>query len=163
MDDLIKRIQQDHPGLVFNSGRLHCWSPEKGQISYADDDHTHSMEGLLHELGHARLSHDGYLSDLELLQKEVEAWQEALCLAGLYGLTLDEEHMQDCLDTYRDWVHKRSTCPLCTNIGIQENEKQYSCLNCSHVWHVTDSRFCRPYRRSKITNKQKTGHRVRSS
>lgn len=151
MEKLIRKIKQDHPGLVFNSGRSHCWLPEKGQILYAGGEKPHSIEGLLHELGHARLDHDGYVSDLELLQKEVEAWQEAQCLAQLYGVNLDEGHMQDCLDTYRDWVHKRSLCPLCTSAGLQDGEKQYSCLNCGHVWLVTDSRFCRPYRRSKIT------------
>jgi len=149
MEKLIHRIKQDHPGLLINSGRLHCWSPDKGQISYAKGEHDHSIEGLLHELGHARLDHHGYVSDLELLQKEVEAWQEALCLAGLYGLDLDEDHMQDCLDTYRDWVHKRSICPTCSNTGLQEDEKHYRCLNCGHTWRVTASRFCRPYRRSK--------------
>ncbi len=150
MEKLIKKIKQDHPGLLFNSGRLHCWSPEKGQISYSPDDQGHNIEALLHEVGHARLDHHGYLSDLELLQKEVEAWQEALCLAGLYGVDFDEDHMQDCLDTYRDWVHKRSKCPLCSSTGLQEDEKRYGCLNCGHDWYVTASRFCRPYRRSKM-------------
>jgi hypothetical protein len=154
MEKLIKKIKRDHPGLVFNnSGRSHCWSPDKGQIVYPGEEHDHSIEGLLHELGHARLAHQGYISDLELLQKEVEAWQEAVCLAGLYGVDIDEEHMQDCLDTYRDWVHKRSICPSCQSTGLQQNESTYVCLNCGHDWHVTSSRFCRPYRRS--ASKQK--------
>lgn len=148
MENLVHRIKQDHPGLIFNSGRSHCWSPEKGQISYANEEQDHSIEGLLHELGHARLDHHGYISDLELVQKEVEAWQEALGLAEMYGVNLDDDHMQDCLDTYRDWIHKRSICPVCASTGLQENEKRYSCLNCGHVWGVTTSRFCRPYRLS---------------
>ena len=149
MEKLINRIKLDHPGLLFDSGRSHCWSPDKGQIFYTGDEKSHSIEGLLHELGHARLDHDSYASDIELLQKEVEAWQEALGLASLYEVNFDEDHMQDCLDTYRDWVHKRSTCPMCTNSGLQHSEKQYICINCGHLWRVTDSRFCRPYRRSK--------------
>lgn len=149
MEKLIHRLKQDHPGLAFNSGRSHCWSPDKGQILYAGDEKSHGIEGLLHELGHARLGHDSYSSDLELLQKEVEAWQEALCLAGLYEVKLDEEHMQDCLDTYRDWLHKRSTCPNCSSIGIQKDKNQYNCLNCAHAWRVSAERFSRPYRRSK--------------
>ena len=149
MENLIKRVKEDHPGLLFNSGRLQCWSPDKGKIYYAGGEHNHSIEGLLHELGHARLDHNAYMSDLELLKKEVEAWQEALCLAGLYGVDFDEDHMQDCLDTYRDWVHKRSKCPLCSSAGLQDNEKQYTCLNCGHTWLVTTSRLYRPYRRSK--------------
>ena len=148
MEKLILRIKKDHPGLLFNPGSSHCWSPEKGQILYGSDK-QHDIEGLLHELGHARLDHEGYVSDLELLRKEVEAWQEALCLAQLYGVDFDEEHMQDCLDTYRDWVYKRSICPACANTGLQETERRYSCLNCGHTWQVTFSRFKRPYRLSK--------------
>jgi len=93
MEKLIHKLKQDHPGLVFNSGRLHCWSPDKGQIFYAESERGHSIEGLLHELGHARLDHSGYISDLDLLQKEVEAWQEAQCLAELYGVKFDEDYM----------------------------------------------------------------------
>jgi hypothetical protein len=148
MEKLILKIKQDHPGLLFNAGHSYCWSPEKGQILYAGDN-KHSIEALLHELGHARLDHEGYVSDLELLKKEVEAWEEALCLAQLYRVEFDEEHMQDCLDTYRDWVYKRSLCPVCTNTGLQETERHYRCLNCGNSWQVTSSRFRRPYRLSK--------------
>lgn len=148
MEKLILRIKQDHPGLLLGPGQSHCWSPEKGQILYGSDN-QHDIEGLLHELGHARLDHKGYASDLELLRKEVEAWQEALCLAQLYGVDFDEDHMQDCLDTYRDWVYKRTICPVCVSTGLQETERRYNCLNCGHTWHVTSSRFKRPYRLSK--------------
>ncbi len=150
MEKLIRKLQRDHPDLVFSAGKSHCWSPEQSQISYADEGVSkHGIEGLLHELGHARLKHQGYISDLELLKKEVDAWQEALSLATLYDVSFDKEHMQDCLDTYRDWVYKRSICPMCLNTGLQKNESHYHCLNCGHVWGVTASRFCRPYRRSK--------------
>jgi len=147
MEKLILRIEQDHPGLLFRPGRSHCWSPQHGQISYTNGD-THAIEGLLHELGHARLAHENYTSDVELLRKEVEAWEEALCLAELYSVSIDEEHIQDCLDTYRDWVYKRSVCPHCRSTGLQQAEQQYACLNCGYVWKVSSSRFCRPYRRS---------------
>src|SRR6266545_4733663 len=149
MEKLVHKLKQDHPDLIFSIGTSHCWSPEGRQISYATEDATYNIEGLLHELGHARLKHHTYTSDFELLQKELEAWQEALKLAKKYGVSVDQDHMQDCLDTYRDWVHKRSICPNCIGTGIQENEKQYICLNCGHVWQVSASRFCRPYRLSK--------------
>ena len=156
MEKLVNQLKRDHPGLRFNTGQSHCWSPEKGQILYAKDETSHGIEGLLHELGHARLDHEGYTSDMELLRKEVDAWEEALCLAKMYGLELDEEHVQDCLDTYRDWIHKRSICPVCTNTGVQEDTKLYCCLNCGHKWIVTSSRFKRPYRNS-ISKQTKRG------
>lgn len=149
MEKLISKLRADHPYLVFRPGLAHCWSPERSQIFYEDGGKEHSVEGLLHELGHARLQHKGYASDLELLQKEVNAWEEAKRLAGVYGVTFSDDHMQDCLDTYRDWIYKRSTCPQCLSAGLQKDERHYHCLNCSHIWGVTASRFCRPYRKSK--------------
>lgn len=148
MENLVNKLRRDHPSLVFSPGSSHCWSPKHGQISYADKKTTYSIEGLLHELGHARLAHEGYVSDFELLRKEVEAWQEAQRMAKLYGVKIDQDHIQDCLDTYRDWVHKRSICPKCKSTGLQQTETRYQCLNCNHSWLVTASRFCRPYRRS---------------
>jgi len=148
MEELVLKLQRDHPGLLFKPGRSHCWSPENGRISYGRME-EHSIEGLLHELGHARMGHEGYVSDIELLQKEVEAWEEALQLARLYNVTFDMDHMEDCLDTYRDWLYKRSMCPNCLGTGLQKDHRHYYCLNCTQVWRVTASRFCRPYRRSK--------------
>lgn len=149
MEKLIRKIQKEHPGLTFTPGHSHCWSPEQGRISYEKQEKKHSIESLLHELGHARLGHKGYTSDMDLLQKEVEAWQEAMSLAQNYNVDFDQNHMQDCLDTYRDWVYKRSMCPQCLGTGLQMNELHYRCTNCGHSWRVTASRFCRPYRRSK--------------
>lgn len=153
MEKLIERLRNDHPQLVFRPGHAHCWSPKDGQILYENTDKAHNIEGLLHEIGHARLQHKGYVSDLELLQKEVDAWEEARRLAKKYGVPFSAEHMQDCLDTYRDWIYKRSTCPQCLSAGLQKDEHHYQCLNCTHIWSVTASRFCRPYRKSATKNK----------
>ncbi len=148
MEKFIHKLRKDHPNLVFRPGHSHCWSPEQGQISYDEGQRPHYIEGVLHELGHARLQHEGYKSDMELLIKEVAAWQEALRLAQVYKVAFDEDHMQDCLDTYRDWIYKRSQCPQCLSAGIQRNESHYYCINCAQTWKVTASRFCRPYRLS---------------
>jgi hypothetical protein len=156
MEKLILRLRKDHPKLLFSPGRSHCWSPGQGQISYEDARTEYALEGLLHELGHARLGHKGYNSDIELLKKEVEAWQEALQLSQTYGVEFDREHMQDCLDTYRDWIYKRSMCPVCLSTGLQKDERHYTCLNCGHDWLVTSSRFRRPYRRSKAVQNKKS-------
>jgi hypothetical protein len=149
MEKLIKRLRQDYPDVEFIIGASHCWSPANGQIMYTPGSNPAELAGVLHELGHARLKHHGYARDLELLQKEMDAWQEARQLCAEYGILISEDHIQDCLDTYRDWLHKRSLCPSCRNSGLQETERHYVCLNCGHTWHVTAARFCRPYRRSK--------------
>jgi hypothetical protein len=105
-----------------------------------------SIFSLLHELGHALLEHKDYTYDVELLKIEVAAWDRARTLAEQYGVTLDEDHIQDCLDTYRDWLHLRATCPTCFGRSLQSTETCYRCFNCQTEWSVTRSRLCRPYR-----------------
>lgn len=149
MENLILSLKKDYPNLTFVEGSLLCWSPGKKQIYYKTTSDKKSICGVLHEIGHARLKHISYSSDMDLLHKEVLAWEEALLLAEQYGVSLDESHVQDCLDTYRDWLYKRSTCPNCQAKGIQSRFDAYICINCHKQWHVNNSRFCRPYRRQK--------------
>jgi len=155
MDELVSRLQQDYPELSFIAGDAACWSPRDSHVYYILDDHA-GVAGLLHELAHALLGHTAYASDLDLLKKEVAAWEKAISLAELYGLQLDGNHIQDCLDSYRDWVHRRSKCPTCRVNGLQTTIERYSCLNCGHHWRVSTSRLCRPYRRSKMPTKEKS-------
>ena len=146
MEALIDRLRRDHPNLVFTVGDAHCWSPQYNKIFYASGQNQSDIAGLLHEVGHARLGHKDFTSDFELLQKEAAAWQEALRLAERYEVIIDDALVQDCLDTYRDWLFRRSRCPNCQNAGIQQTPHDYSCLNCSATWQVTTARLRRPYR-----------------
>jgi len=146
MDALIARLQKDYPALSFTAGPTACWSPHKNEVSYSENG-THSPATLLHELSHALLEHSSYTTDIELLHKEVAAWEKARELAVEYGVALDEDHIQDCLDTYRDWLHRRSICPACNASGIQTPTGPYSCLNCMQTWKVSNARLKRPYRR----------------
>jgi ribosomal protein L37AE/L43A len=148
MDNLIRKLRLDYPSLSFISGLSACWSPHNNQVRYTNDK-QYGAAGLLHELAHALLGHTQYLNDIDLLHKEVAAWEKARTLATRYDVTLDDNHIQDCLDTYRDWLHKRSTCPVCNANGVQQiHTGHYSCLNCMHRWIVSDSLLKRPYRRS---------------
>jgi hypothetical protein len=149
MKQLILELKKDYPRLNFVEGSLLCWSPHEKQIFYDPGAGVDGASGVLHEIGHARLEHYSYTSDVDLLQKEALAWQEALQLAQKYEVPLDASHVQKCLDTYRDWLHKRSTCPTCHAKGVQQSEVRYQCINCRTSWKVSNSRFCRPYRRQK--------------
>jgi hypothetical protein len=153
MEKLVQRLKKDYPELTFVAGQSLCWSPEDNHIFYSIQD---GEGGLLHEVGHALLKHRHYESDLDLLAKEVDAWQQAVALGEQYGVIVDREHAEDCLDTYRDWLHKRSQCPVCATNGAQTAPKRYVCLNCRHSWQVTAARFCRPYRRSKVAKNDQT-------
>jgi len=116
---------------------------------------------MLHELAHATLGHNSYETDFELLLLEVAAWDKAKALARDYGETIDDEHVQDCIDTYRDWLYQRSNCPACSTTSLQESAVSYKCFNCGSSWTVTASRFCRPYRL--MAKQQKTPHEAPKS
>ncbi len=148
MDDLINQLQALLPDLSFVKGSSFCWSPETRQIFYISDRISQkSIWSLMHETGHAQLGHHSYRSDFELLQIEMAAWEKAEAIAQKLGISIDQEHIQDCLDTYRDWLYKRSICPTCSTKCLQQSDSlSYRCFNCHTAWQVTASRFCRTYR-----------------
>jgi len=149
MEKLVAKLRQDYTGITFVCGSTACWSPQEQQITYEASDDLRSIWSLLHELGHAIAGHSQYESDVSLLQKETEAWEKAINLSPTYKIEINDEHIQACLDTYRDWLHKRSTCPGCGGHGLQQSKTLYRCVNCQSTWTVSSARFCRPYRLKK--------------
>lgn len=146
---VLASLQAQFPAVQFLAGTMFRWSPRTNQVEYIDSllDTDRGRWALLHEASHAVLGHTSYESDFELLAMEVAAWEKAKILARNLGLTIDQDHIQDCLDTYRDWLHRRSTCPTCGSVSLQQDSRTYHCHNCLATWHVTAERFCRPYRR----------------
>lgn len=154
MDTLLRQLRNGFPALSFKPGHTFVWSPKTGDVIYRENveqEDEVANWSLLHETGHALLGHSDYESDFHLLMLEVEAWDKALELAKEYGQTIDQNHIQDCLDTYREWLYQRSTCPNCTSCSLQSDNRTYSCFNCGTVWHVSASRMCRPYRRKAVS------------
>lgn len=151
LDELLQRIAEDYPDLSFIESAHFSWHPGKKHVSYqkARENAEHSMWALMHELGHALLGHTGYTHDIELLQLEVAAWEKARELASYYTLEIEEDYIQDCLDSYRDWLHMRATCPGCLGRSLQASASSYRCFNCQTEWKVSRSRLCRPYRLQK--------------
>ncbi|MGF7229006.1 MAG: hypothetical protein ACQR33_03370 [Candidatus Saccharibacteria bacterium] len=148
MKKLVQQLQRDYPEITFVKGTTFRWSPSTSQVLYCESPDESDLWSLLHEVGHATLQHQTYTTDIELLRKEVQAWDAAHLLARHYNIAIDETFVGDCLDSYRDWLYKRSTCPKCSLQGVQETSGQYICINCKHTWVVNSERFCRPYRRS---------------
>ena len=156
MEELLKLLRRDYAHLHFIEGPSFCWSPDSNQIFY--NPHRKNLKAahysVLHEVAHAVLEHKGYATDYELLRLEVAAWEKAELIATDYGISIDEGYVQDCLDSYRDWLYKRSICPICGNKTIQcDNAVYYLCFNCRSRWHVAGSKFCRPYRHAKDQKK----------
>jgi hypothetical protein len=147
---LIASLKRDFPTYPFLPGEEFLWSPEKQAIFYIPN--SNDQASLLHELAHAVLNHVAYTRDIELLELERAAWQYAADhLATPYSVTIPPEQVEDSLDTYRDWLHARSTCPTCKATGLQTKKNEYRCIACGDKWRVNDARFCalRRYRLTK--------------
>lgn len=136
--NLVTRLEVDFPLITFAHGEQFKWSPKTQTVFYADGD----IPSLLHELSHAILGHNDYARDIELIALERAAWDKAVELAAVYGVKIDDNQVEDHLDTYRDWLHARSTCPNCTAIGFQIKKSTYQCPACTHRWRVNDARIC---------------------
>ncbi len=150
MENLLTDLRKSYSKIDFTPGDRFSWSPVKNQVIYKmSDDKLDKINvwSLLHELGHALLGHNDYTSDFELLSLEAAAWAKASDLATNYDHAIDQNHIEDCLDTYRDWLYQRSTCPDCTSCSLQIDKKTYACFNCGTTWQVSASRLCRAYRR----------------
>jgi len=154
---LLEALQIRFPQLRFTPGKTFVWSPETGEVFYKEPEtvntetsHEQANWSLLHETGHALLGHTSYQADIQLVKLEVAAWEKAKALAKDFDIVINEDHIQDCLDTYRDWLHRRSICPTCTTKCLQQSDmRHYRCFNCHTVWKVTSNRFARPYRAHK--------------
>ena len=146
--EIIDRLKADFPDIDFVESSRFSWHAGTNNISYAVIKHNdlHGTWALLHEVGHALLQHKDFNSDIELLKMEVAAWEQAKILGKKYSIDINEEYIQTCIDSYRDWLHVRSTCPSCHNRSLQTNKRTYRCLNCDSEWKVTCNRLCRPYR-----------------
>lgn len=145
---LLEKLATENPRLSFTEGQDFYWSPKDQTVHYNKDklDSTEGGWSLIHELAHGLLGHSTYKTDYELLSYEVEAWQKAVEIAERQNVTIDISHIEECLDSYRDWLYARSTCPTCKLNSLQVSPDAYKCMNCLCKWTVSPSRFCRPYR-----------------
>ena len=138
---LAAKLRTDFPQFLFAAGNDFRWSPPEKTVFF--DQTSDDRASLLHELSHALLRHDDYAKDIQLIEMERDAWQYAKSmLADRYSITITDEAVQDALDTYRDWLHARSTCPTCGATGIQAKSHLYRCIACTARWKVNDARIC---------------------
>lgn len=147
----LAQIRSDFPDLNFSSSSNFVWSSINKTVYY-NEDRLSSETGswsLLHELGHAVLGHKKYRDDLELLILEVMAWSKAKELAKTYELKIDNEYIDNCIETYRNWIHKRSKCYNCDTVSLQSDIDTYICHNCHSEWQVPVSKLCK-VRKKKI-------------
>lgn len=149
--EALAKVIRDFPAVNFKKSDEFLWSPSDSTVYYGNRKNDEaSVWSLLHELGHAKLGHSHFVSDYELLRLEIDAWEEAKIIAKKYSLKISKDHIENCLDTYRDWIYLRSKCPTCDVHALQVDSKHYKCHNCLSTWKVSSSRFCRVHRRAVI-------------
>ena len=138
VNNLLPVLKKDFPNISFQAGETFFWSPRDNKVTYTTHQIVadHGVWALLHEVAHAILGHADYQNDFELLKLESATWQKAKNLGKKYGVTIDSEHIQDCLDTYRDWLHNRARCSRCSVVSLQRKDGKYQCFNCQNTWDV---------------------------
>lgn len=139
---LIDQLRSRYADITFTIGERFEWQPDTRTIVHDPDDPQHDAH-LLHELAHALLGHATYDRDIDLIAMERDAWQEAkVKLARSYDVDVPGELVHHDMDTYRDWLHDRSTCPHCKSNGIQIAKREYKCVTCLKTWRVNEARSC---------------------
>lgn len=141
VESLVNRLSLDHPSISFQAGDCFKWSPSTQTIVF-DPNTTSATLLLLHEVAHMLLEHNDYKFDIELLKREVEAWDLVkTALSAKYNVKFNSNLVEDIIDSYRDWLHSRSLCPNCQSIGSQIATKTYYCSQCGHKWRVNSAKF----------------------
>jgi len=144
---LLQKLTDKYPEFVFTASNSFKWSFSDKTIYYDLSDKEFDIT-LLHELAHALLGHASYIKDIELLNMESEAWAKSIQLAKQYSVAIDDDLVQINLDSYRDWLHKRSICTNCQSTGIQTQKNTYKCVACHQQWTVNEAKNCRLKRTS---------------
>lgn len=137
--DFLAKLQADFAQFEFVRDEAFYWNFEKNSIFYAEEPNFEAK--ILHELGHALCGHRNFEQDIDLLKMELEAWEKAKIIALEYGVKISQNLIEDHLDTYRDWLHRRSLCPNCQINGFQMKNGDYKCVNCQQIWHNNDAKF----------------------
>jgi hypothetical protein len=145
---ILKNLRSNYHQFTFKLGDDFHWSSPSNTIFY-DNSSDNQYAFLFHELSHALLGHTNYSKDIELLSMERQAWELASQIAAKYQYSIDDYIIQTNLDSYRDWMHARSTCPGCKATGIQIDKRSYACPSCDQKWSVNDARTCALRRYSK--------------
>lgn len=143
--DLLILLKTAYPEVIFKAGEDFSWHPDERTVYYIDSQ-IGAISGnlqLLHETAHACLEHQDYDFDSELIRIELEAWRKCRELSIKYDQPVESRYIEDCLDSYRDWLHKRSTCIDCGQVSLETGPFLYKCFNCQASWRVPASPLCR--------------------
>ena len=133
--DFIEALKSEFGQFNFISGNRFKWKSPNSIYFEANSDYSFNYFALLtlHELGHALSGHKDYKTDIERLRIESEAWQRAKHEINdhkNWGVKYDEDFVEGELDSYRDWLHKKSLCKKCGLTRFQTADGKYHCPSC---------------------------------
>lgn len=148
--NLLTSVKAAYPEISFMQSDDFTWSPKNKAVFHRPLEEARDEWSLLHELGHGLLDHHTFGLDVDLLRLEVDAWTKAKKISKSFNIKIDDSHIERCIDTYRDWLHRRSTCPNCSTVSFQIDPQNYLCINCTTAWRVGRSRLCRVHRRQVV-------------
>lgn len=126
--EFLRLLSIDYPDYRFKIGPKFAFRPPKTIVIGPYEPFFELL--TLHEVSHAICGHRDFKMDVERLKMEVEAWEKVRELAPHYEIEYNEELAQRELDTYRDWLHKKSRCPRCGLTQFQTPDSRYHCPVC---------------------------------
>ncbi|MBQ1540309.1 hypothetical protein IIZ72_01995 [Candidatus Saccharibacteria bacterium] len=127
----LDKIRRDYPDLKFVTGRKFAFRPPKTVVVGPEEPDDSLL--LLHELGHAILEHREFGTNVMRLKMERAAWEKARELANAYGVIFDDDKVERELDTYREWLDKKSRCPKCGLTRYETPDGEYHCPKCENL------------------------------
>ncbi len=125
-----KKLESDFPEFRFKKGKKFAFRPPRTIVLGPNEPFDELL--ALHEVSHAILGHKDFKTDARRLKMEMEAWEKAKELASLYDVEINDDLIQGELDTYRDWLHKKSRCPKCGLTRFQTRDGDYHCPRCEN-------------------------------
>ena len=125
---LFDKVRQDHPGLRFRRGVKFLFRPPRTIVLGPEEPGDDLI--FMHELGHALSGHRDFRTNIERMRCECEAWEKARELCGKYGVTFDEDFAETELESYRNWLDKKSRCPICGLTRFQTPDGAFHCPKC---------------------------------
>ena len=129
--EFLQRLRKDYSEFRFIDGSKFAFRPPKTIVLGPPEPFSELL--ALHEVSHAVLKHKIFRMDVERLRMESEAWEKARELASRYGIEVNEDIIQDELDTYRDWLHNKSKCRSCGLTRYQTPDGAYHCPRCENL------------------------------
>ena len=140
----LNRLVSLCPNFTFRAGKKFKFRPQK-TIYYIPPEvfeletPKDSLETfpllLCHELAHALLGHFSYSTDLERLKIESAAWEETKNLCKKFNLPFSEELAELELNTYRNWLEKKSICKICGMTRFETKNEGYLCPHCDLLYN----------------------------